>query len=239
MHLCRIELLADQYPTRDHYPFNLRVLQETRSIPLDSPVTFFVGENGTGKSTLLEALARRCGIHIWEGIPRGRYQASPYEGALGRFVNVHWTDGPVPGSFFASRIFRHFAQLLDEMATNDPGQLRYFGGRSLMAQSHGESLLAFFGSRYRVEGLYLLDEPETALSPRSQIDLARLLGRMGAAGHAQFLIATHSPILMACPGATLYSFDHCPVRPIEYTDTEHYSVYRDFMADPGAHFDPE
>ncbi|HUW81829.1 MAG TPA: AAA family ATPase [Phycisphaerae bacterium] len=231
MHIAKVKLLADRYPTRGRYPFNVPVLCETGELALDSAVTLLVGENGTGKSTLLEAIACRCGIYIWRGEERGRYEANPYERQLFHFIDVQWTNGSVPGSFFASQIFRHFSQLLDEWASADPGVLSYFGGESLMTKSHGQSLMAYFQSRFRVKGLYLVDEPETALSPARQLELLRLLADMSRDGHAQFIIATHSPILMACPGATIYSFDHVPARPIEYEDTEHFRVYRDFLND--------
>jgi predicted ATPase len=91
--------------------------------------------------------------------------------------------------------------------------------------------MSFFKARYKFRGLYLLDEPETALSPRSQLELLQVLKDNSEAGHAQFIIATHSPILMACPGATIYSFDEIPVKGIDYEKTEHYRIYRDFMAD--------
>jgi len=138
----------------------------------------------------------------------------------------------VPGSFFGAGGFRTFAALLDEWASNDPGQLDYFGGHSLMTLSHGQSLMAFFRSRYRLRGLYLLDEPEAALSPATQVELLRLIAREGQAGHAQFIIATHSPILMACPGAELLSFDGAPAVPVRYEETAHVRVYREFLADP-------
>jgi len=89
--------------------------------------------------------------------------------------------------------------------------------------------MSFFKSRYKIKGLYLLDEPETALSPKSQVELLRLLQEMSALGHAQFIIATHSPILLACPGSVIYSFDHSPVKTIHYEDTEHYQIYKSFM----------
>jgi predicted ATPase len=232
MHLKRVKLLADRYPAPDTYPFSVPAIRGTAQVEFRTPVTFFVGENGTGKSTLLEALARRCGIHIWEGMERTRYQHNPFEDRLHEFLEVEWDDGSVPGSFFASQIFRNFAQLLDEMASADPGQLAYFGGQSLVTQSHGQSLMAFFRSRYRIRGLYLMDEPETALSPARQIELVQLLREMSAAGHAQFIVATHSPILLACPKATIFSFDGPAVAPIAYEDTEHYKAYKDFMADP-------
>ena len=109
--------------------------------------------------------------------------------------------------------------------------LEYFGGKSLVQQSHGQSLMSFFKSRFKIKGLYLLDEPETALSPKSQLALLTLLKEMSRAGHAQFIIATHSPILLACPGSVIYSFDHIPIRQIAYEDTEYYRIYKSFMND--------
>ena len=235
IHLAHVTLAAEQFPTREHYPFCLPLLQQTPQVTFPTPLTFFVGENGAGKSTLLEAIAHTCGIHIWGEPPAGRVGPlgrNPYEGLLHRYVRPCWTDGIVPGSFFAGQIFEHFAELLDRIAEQDPGQLEYFGGKSLVTQSHGESLMSFFTARYRIKGLYLLDEPETALSPRRQVDLARLLLAMAAAGHAQFIVATHSPILLACPGATIYSFDAAPLRTITFEQTEHYQLYKSFLDDP-------
>jgi predicted ATPase len=231
-HLKEVKLLSEQYPTRDHYPFNIDVLQQTQSITFSSPVTFFIGENGSGKTTLLEALARRCHIHIWSGIERTRSVINPYEETFFLYIDVQWADGIVPGSFFSSQIFRNFAQLVDEWEADNPGQIDYFGGKSLLTQSHGQSILSFFKSRYKIKGLYLLDEPETALSPKSQVELLKLLQEMSGLGHAQFIIATHSPILLACPKSVIYSFDHSPVRILRYEETEHYQIYKNFMEHP-------
>jgi predicted ATPase len=234
MHLKKVVLNPDKYPTRDHYPFNLDLFQRTGSINFDTPVTLFVGENGSGKSTLVEAITRKCGIYIWQGILRPRYNASPYENDLYQTINIEWANGRrVNGSFFGSDIFNNFARILDEWLTMDPGLLKYFGGKSLMTQSHGQSLMAFFKSRLKIRGLYILDEPETALSPKSQIELLELLKEAGENGQAQFIVATHSPILLACPGARILTFDEAPVRQIGYEDTNHYRIYKEFMADPG------
>ncbi|MHB8772197.1 MAG: AAA family ATPase [Syntrophales bacterium] len=232
MHLTGVTLHPAKYPTRGFYPFNLPLFQQTDRIAFPSPVTLFVGENGSGKSTLLRAIARACGIHIWQEAERRRFAPNPYEEALGDFLSVEWVDGRVPGSFFGSDSFRHFRQVLDEWAAADPGQLDYFGGRSLMTQSHGESLMSFFRSRYRIKGLYLLDEPETALSPKSQLGLLEVMQEAGQGGQAQFVIATHSPLLMAAPQAVIYNFDRIPLGQIAYRETEHYRIYRDFLQHP-------
>jgi predicted ATPase len=229
MLLNRVLLYPEKFPDTGVYPFNLKVLQKTGAIPFIRPVTFLMGDNGTGKSTLLKAICRKCDIHIWQDTERSRYQYNRYEDELYKYIQVEWADGPVPGSYFASQIFQDFARFLDEWAKADPGILEYFGGRSLMTQSHGQSLISFFEARYKIKGIYFLDEPETALSPQSQLKLLRVLKIMSEAGHAQFIIATHSPILLAYPGATIYSFDSAPVKPISYEETEYYLIYRDFL----------
>lgn len=232
MHLRSVVFHPDTYPTQDHYPFNLPIFRRTKGIAFDAPITLFVGENGTGKSTLVEAIAARCGIHIWRDSEGRRFVNNPYEGRLREGISVEWTDGPVPGAFFGSAVFQDFARIVDEWVAADPGQLKYWGGKSLVTQSHGQSTMSFFKARYQIEGLYLLDEPETALSPRTQLEFLEILTTMARAGHAQFIMATHSPILLACPGAIIHSFDHIPIKRVLYEETEHYKIYESFMANP-------
>ena len=231
MHLKHVTLHPEKYPTRDCYPFNLSIFQQPQSISFTSSVTLFMGENGTGKSTLLEALTHLCGIYIWESMERRRFKYNPYEKTFHQYLSIEWASERVNGSFFGANIFRHFGQLLDEWAAADPGLLDYFGGKSLMTQSHGQSLMSFFESRYKIKGLYLLDEPETALSPRTQLGLLEVLAKTSQENKAQFILATHSPILLACPGAVIYSFDNDRIKPIDYEETEHYQIYKDFMED--------
>lgn len=234
-HIKSVTLLHEKYPTQEHYPFNLPIFNQTKHIVFDTPVTLFVGDNGAGKSTLLEAIALKCGVHIWRTSDGIRYQFNRYEKQLHKCLSLEWSDGEVPGAYFGSDIFRDFANILDAWAATDPGQLEYFGGKSLVTQSHGQSVMSYFRSRYQIKGIYFLDEPEVALSPRSQIELLDIIAKNTQAGHAQFIIATHSPILLACENAKIYSFDDVSVRTIEYEETEHYQVYKNFLLNRTKH----
>jgi predicted ATPase len=232
MHVRRINIHPEKFPVTDSYPFNLPVIQRTPGLDFTSPVTFFAGENGSGKSTLLTALSYACGIYIWQGDTRARAVHNPYERELYFSVSVEWADGRVPGSYFSAELFQNFSRIVDDWASTDPGVLAYYGGRSLLTQSHGQSLMSYFNARFSIPGLYLLDEPEAALSPKTQLDLLDALHRAADEGVAQFVIATHSPILLACPGAVIYSFDRIPVGRVEYRETEHYKLYKDFLENP-------
>jgi len=229
MHLLELSVDPARFPTRAVYPFNLRVVQETARVPLDAHVTFFAGENGSGKSTFLRALAHRCGYHIWDNAGRSTGRHNPFADRLYECLDLRWRSGAMPGAFFAAEIFRNFAELLDAWAASDPGLLAYFGGSSLTDKSHGQCNMAFFASRFRVPGVYLLDEPESALSPRRQLELLRILVDASSAGDAQFVVATHSPILMSLPGARVLTFDACPVGEIAYRNTDAYRLHRKFF----------
>jgi predicted ATPase len=229
MHLKNVTILKERFPVTDKYPFNIKLLQDSREIEFEKNVTCFVGENGTGKSTLLKAICGRCNIHIWDSDRRTRYEYNPYEDKLQETIEITWASGSVKGTYFGSQIFESFARLLDEWAHNDPEQLEYFGGRSLLEQSHGQSLMSFFRARYRLMGLYFLDEPECALSPKTQMELKQLLEEYGATGTAQFIIATHSPILMSVKGADIYGFDGEKIELVNYKDTSHYRIYKHFF----------
>ena len=231
-HLKGLNFQSDKYPTAEHYPFNLPLFRNTGGISFSSKISIFVGENGTGKSTLLQALARSCGIHIWKDSTLASYSGNPYESLLHHYLSVQWVSGAVPGAYFGSEVFNDFRKILDQWAESDPGQLNYFGGESLVTKSHGQSIMAYFRSRYKIRGLFFLDEPETALSPKSQLELLKIIHECSQAGHAQFIIATHSPILLACKDADIYSFDGETLKRITYKETSHYKIYKKFMADP-------
>ena len=231
MHLIKVGIHSNHYPTDRIYPFNIPILRETPELRFRKPVAFFVGENGSGKSTLLEAITRKCGIHLWDKPRRHLAHNNPYETRLADYITVAWSDGRVPGSLFRAETFRDFADFLDDVALCDPGRLKYHGGHILNMLSHGEGILSYFSTRYHIKGLYLLDEPESALSPSSQVAFLRLLQQLEADGHAQFIMATHSPILLAYPEAQIFSFDSPRIEEVEYEDTAHYKLYKQFFTD--------
>ena len=231
MHLIQVRINSDNYPTNRCYPFNIPALRGTSTLTFSKPIVLFVGENGSGKSTLLEAITRKCGIHIWDKPRRHVAHNNPYETRLADYITVTWANGIVPGSLFRAETFRDLADFLDDVALCDPGRLKYHGGRILNVLSHGEAILSYFGGRYHIRGLYILDEPEAALSPSSQVRFLNLLRRLEAGGHAQFIIATHSPILLAYPGAQIFDFDSPRIEEVSYEDTAHYRLYKQFFTD--------
>ena len=229
MWLKAVEIRGDEFPPGELYPFNVGPLQGRQILTFNQSVSFLVGENGSGKSTLIEAIARACGLHIWVQPKRGM-AASVMR--LSDHLAVTLANGSVKGGLFSAETFRDWAEFLDDVTSIDPGQAKYHGGFGLTARSHGEGILAYFRGRYQVPGLYFLDEPEAALSPASQLDLLRLLDDYRRRGHAQFIVATHSPILTSLPGSQIFSFGADSIEEIGYQDTAHYRLYRDFMADP-------
>ncbi len=228
MHIESVFFHPEAYPVQDAYPFNLNIFRDTGSLSFATNITFFIGENGSGKSTLLKAIARRCSVYIWEE-DRGRFGNNPHEEDLFKYIDIAWTKDRKAGAFFSSERYQHLSKVIDELACSDPHLLDYFGGKSLLAQSHGESFMSFFHARYAIEGIYFLDEPETALSPRRQIEFVRLLREQSRDGHAQFIIATHSPILLSCPGAAIVSFEGSMLTSVAYEETDYYLIYKDFL----------
>jgi predicted ATPase len=212
------------------YPFNLHAFAGGVDLTFRSPVTCFVGENGSGKSTLLEALAECCGFNP-EGGSRDHHRAvfadrSP----LAQSLRLSWRPKVTQGFFLRAESFYNFATYIEQVS-----DMRAYGGRSLHAQSHGESFLSLFAHRFE-QGLFILDEPEAALSPQRQLSFLRILHDLTATGHAQFLIATHSPILLAFPGAELFDLDGDGIRPIAYRETKHFLITRDFLNAPDSFF---
>lgn len=212
------------------YPFNVPAFSRGIDLTFRSKVTFFVGENGSGKSTLLEALAECCGFNP-EGGNRDHHRANFAERSpLARALRLSWQPKVVEGFFMRAESFYNFATYVDQVA-----DLRAFGGRSLHEQSHGESFISLFAHRFE-QGLYILDEPEAALSPQRQLSFLRILHDLSTPGHAQFLVATHSPIILSYPGAVLFSLDDGAIREVDYKQTKHFLITRDFLNGPESYF---
>ncbi len=230
MYLRQVRIDSLEFPTSRNYPFNIPVIRESAALAFRTPVTFFVGENGSGKSTLLDAIARKCSVHIWDKPRRHLAHNNPFETKLANYVDVDWANGRVAGSLFRAETFHDLADFLDDVALCDPGRLEFHGGRILNTLSHGEGILSYFGGRFHVKGLYFLDEPEAALSPASQIKFLDLLQKLEAAGQTQFIIATHSPLLLSYPGAQIYSFDGDRIEEVKLHDTAHYQIYAQFFS---------
>jgi predicted ATPase len=228
MFLLKLNINQSKFPTREHYPFSLKIFQETKSVEFTSPVTFFAGENGSGKSTLLAAIARKKDIHIWNQQGFLPLTYNKYEEILYQCIGLELTED-VCGAFFAAQSFKKYAEMVDEWAKADPQMLNLYGGESLSMQSHGQTNMQYFRNRFKIKGLYLLDEPEAALSPKSQIELLQIITESAATGNAQFIIATHSPLLLGYKDATIFSFDKCPINTIEYEETDYYKIYKNHL----------
>lgn len=227
--LHRIESVAEKFD-QSVYPFNLRAFSHGIDLELRSTVTFFVGENGSGKSTLLEALAECCGFNP-EGGNRDHHRATFAErSAMAQALRLSWFPKVTQGFFLRAESFYNFATYLEQVS-----DFRAYGGKSLHAQSHGESFLSLFAHRFE-QGLYILDEPEAALSPQRQLSFLKIIHDLATPGHAQFLIATHSPILLAYPGAVLFGLDGDAIDRINYQETRHFLVTRDFLNSPERFF---
>lgn len=196
-------------------------------LPFSSPVTFLVGENGTGKSTLLEAMAVACGFNAEGGTRNFNFSTRDTHSPLYETITVARTDYPRDGFFLRAESFYNMATYIDTM----PDLAANYGGVSLHQQSHGESFLALMENRFGGQGLYLLDEPEAALSPTRMMSLLVLLHHL-VEQNSQFVIATHSPILMAYPGAQIYQLSPQGIEPVAYRDTEHYQLTRRFLEAP-------
>ena len=259
IHLTAVEKRAS-FPQEARFPYNVPVIARLESVRFETAVTFLVGENGSGKSTFLEALATAVRLPTVGAEEAGRDPSLMEVRQLSKHLRLGWTKRTGRGFYlraedffgFAKRISQMQAELQADMAGVDAeyagrsefakglakmpyaGQLaaiRESYGDGLDDRSHGEAFLALFQARFVPNGLYLLDEPEAPLSPLRQVGMLALLQEM-VARDAQFIIATHSPILMAFPGATLLNFDQSPPQPVPWDTLEHVSVTREFLNNP-------
>jgi predicted ATPase len=226
-YLLRAQMLWDRVEDKNAYPFSLPVLNNFDSLEFHPEVTFLVGENGAGKSTLIEGIAKAWGFNAEGGSINFNFETVDTNVDLKKHLRLaKGIRKAKDGFFLRAESYFNVATQVDDLAA-----AHNYGGKSLHAQSHGESFFALFEKRFWGNGLYILDEPEAALSPTRQLSL---LGRMHdlVAKNSQFIIATHSPIIMAYPDAWIYQISSSGINRVAYEDTEHYQVTKAFLANP-------
>ena len=206
------------------YPLKIPAVREIEGIEFHPDVTFFVGENGSGKSTVLEAIALALGYGPEGGTKNVRFSTAHSVSPLHALLRLsRGVRKPADGYFLRAESFFNVASYMDEV-----GYLEGYGDRSLHACSHGEAFMAVLLHKLRGNGLYLFDEPEAALSPTRQLAALSAIDQLVKAD-SQFVIATHSPILLSYPRAKILQFDGAGITEVAYEDTEHYAVTRDFL----------
>lgn len=221
-------LMREQVPDFDAYPFSIPVVRALRTLRFHPKVTYLIGENASGKSTLIEALAIALGFNPEGGTKRFSFATRPSESKLHEYLRVARGPGrPKAGFFLRAESFFNVASRVDEY----PEIWHLYGGRSLHEQSHGESFLALATNRFQPDGLYLLDEPEAALSLRGCLALLRRMHDLLEAG-SQFVVATHSPIVLAYPGAWIYELSEEGMRRVTYEETDNVRLTRSFLDGP-------
>jgi len=225
-------LLRDKVPSLAAYPFSIPAIGNLRELRFDQPVTFFIGENGSGKSTLLEAIAVALGLNPEGGSRNFNFSTRPSHSGLKDYLRLARSARRARDSFFL-RAESYFnvataIEAMDREPAFSPPIINSYGGTSLHEQSHGESFFALFMNRLGGDGFYIFDEPEAALSPTRQLAFLARMHEL-VRGGSQFLIATHSPILMAYPQAAIYLLADGPPHLVDYRDTEHFTVTRNFL----------
>jgi predicted ATPase len=223
-YLKEISLRDDLVADENAYPFNIPAVRNLFTLEFHPDVTFFVGENGSGKSTVLEAIAIALGFGAEGGTKNVRFQTADTISPLYQHLRLSRSHrAPKDHYFLRAESFYNVASYMDQV-----GYLEGYGGKSLHQRSHGEAFMTLLTNKLRGNGLYLFDEPEAALSPTRQLAALRAIHQL--VGEAsQFIIATHSPILLAYPGAKIVLFDGAGMTDVEYEDTEHFAVTRDFL----------
>jgi predicted ATPase len=219
-----VELKRDEVGSFDEYPFNVPVVRKLGELVFDAQVTFLIGENGSGKSTLIEAIAIACGFNPEGGSKNFNFETRAETSPLYQLMHVvRGHKRPTDGYFLRAESFFNVATEIDQRQLAS-----YYGGRSLHEMSHGEAFFTLLNDRLLGGGLYIFDEPEAALSPTRQMAmLTRMHELVGDA--SQLIIATHSPILMAYPGATILEIVDGELRRVNYEETEHFQVMRQFF----------
>jgi predicted ATPase len=232
--LAEISLDRTRVPNFAAYPFSLNAVRALHTLPLHGAVTYIIGENGSGKSTLLEAIAVAWGFNAEGGTRNFNFGTRASHSPLHEYLRLsRGFRSPRNGYFLRAESFYNVATQIEEL-DQGPGGARIidsYGGASLHEQSHGESFLALLLHRFSGSGFYILDEPEAALSPMRQLSALARIHQLVRDG-SQFVISTHSPILMAYPDSWIYSLDGEVIQRVAYQNTEHYTVTRDFLVNP-------
>ncbi|OPJ54651.1 AAA family ATPase [Clostridium oryzae] len=230
-YLRSIEIKRDKIPSFSAYPFCLPVVKHLTKLEFDSKVTFIVGENGSGKSTLLEAIAVAYGFNAEGGTKNFSFATNDTHSKLHNYIKlIKGIISPKDGFFLRAESFYNLATDIDELdkePCDAPKVIDSYGGRSLHKQSHGESFFSLFMNRFGGHGLYILDEPEAALSPSRQMAMLSRIHQL-VNRSSQFIISTHSPIIMAYPKATIYEIKE-DILKVTYEDTDNYQIMKSFM----------
>lgn len=215
------------------HPLNLPLFRSGFEWELTSPITILVGANGSGKSTILEAIAAHCGFALTGGTKNVAHRTAEDE-SLSNSLRFSWMPKVTEGFFFRAETFFSFVDVLDQLAREPGGGATFgsYGGVSMRTRSHGQSFMAVFENRFGSQGLYLMDEPEAALSPQWQVEFLKLLRKLERRGESQVIIATHSPMIMAFPSASLLEVSERGLQPIEFHDTPHFRIARSFALNP-------
>lgn len=234
LYLRHVELLRERVPSFSQYPFSLPAVQRLERIVFETPVTFLIGENGTGKSTLLEGIAAAWGFNPEGGTLNFSFSTQASHSSLYEFLRMaRGVQRPKDGFFLRAESYYNVATYIDQLDREGGGNVPLvdsYGGKSLHEQSHGESFFAAFLHRFGGRGLYILDEPEAALSPVRQMSLLARMHQL-VQQQSQFIIATHSPILMSYPGAVIYQLEGEGLQKVQLEETEHFMVTKAFMND--------
>lgn len=227
-YLKELILNRDQVPSFDEYPFSIPAIRNLETLKFHPNVTFLVGENGTGKSTILESIAYALRLNLEGGNRNTTFETTDTDSELFNRISLIRTHRtPKDLYFLRAESFYNVATLMDDL----PEYLQSYGGKSLHAQSHGESFLSVLNHKLKGNGVYLFDEPEAALSPTRQMSALTVIHRL-VNQNSQFVIATHSPIILAYPHSIIYRLTEEGIEETTYQETEHYTVTREFLNKP-------
>jgi predicted ATPase len=227
----KISLNRDKVPSFKEYPFSIPVIKDMDTINIDSPVTFFVGENGSGKSTLMEAIAVFFGLNPEGGTQNFNFKTKDTHSGLSDYIRIAKFNTPHTKFFLRAESFYNFSSEIERLVEeNQYHALRNYYGGSLHECSHGESFLQLVKNRFTDHGLYILDEPEAALSPQRQLSLLYLIDKLAKEG-SQFIIATHSPILISYRDGKILDLNN-NFKEVKYKETDIYNLYKMYLDEP-------